>query len=186
MKTSFISILALATSLMGVMSAPTAEVSIEKRASDPISLVINLLATVQVYTAQINTTVATLTPTSSPAEKKVASDAIQKCMKSITAAVVKTTKQVPTKPIAARQVTSPTSLANIILTLLLDLSGTLNNVIAGLGLTAALAFAQPLVLALSNLLLSLAVVVDNLLVVVRQLVGALLIGLSAALAGLIL
>lgn len=51
---------------------------------------------------------------------------------------------------------------------------------------AALAFARPLVLALSNLLLSLAVVVDNPLVVVRQLVGALLVGLSAALAGLIL
>ncbi|KAL9108698.1 MAG: hypothetical protein Q9187_008259, partial [Circinaria calcarea] len=103
MKTSFVSILALATSLMGVMSAPTAEVSIEKRASDPVSLVTNLLASVQVYTAQINTTVATLTPTSSPAEKKAASDAIQKYIKSITAAVVKTTKQVPTKPIAARQ-----------------------------------------------------------------------------------
>ena len=54
MKTSFVSILALASSFMGVMSAPTAEVSIEKRASDPTTLVTSLLATVQVYTAQIS------------------------------------------------------------------------------------------------------------------------------------
>ena len=97
------------------------------------------------------------------------------------------------------------ALAGAVTTLLMDISGALNNVISALGLSMssfrnflmnierltyplaqALAFAQPLVIALSNLLLALEVVVNNLLQIVRQLVDGLLIGLSAALAGLVL
>lgn len=86
----------------------------------------------------------------------------------------------------ARQATSPTAIAQLITTLLVQVSTALNAVVAALGLTAALAIAQPLVIALSNLLLALEVVVDDLLIIVRQLVDALLTGLSLALAGLIL
>lgn len=66
----------------------------------------------------------------------------------------------------------------------MQVSTALNSIIAALGLTAALAIAQPLVIALSNLLLALQVVVDDLLIIVRQLVDALLTGLSLALVGL--
>jgi len=109
------------------------------------------------------------------------------------------------RSVVARQI-NVNALAGAVTTLLLDISGTLNNVIAALGLSTsclldtslgesneltcpaaqALAFAQPLVAALSNLLLALAVVVNDLLAVVQQLLNGLLIGLSAALAGLVL
>ena len=107
--------------------------------------------------------------------------------------------------LAARQ--TATSLAQTIVNLLVNISNVLNVVVANLGLSkliiysskiaagnestdcstaAALAFLNPLVLALSNLLLALRVVVDDVLIIVQQLVDALLVGLSLALAGLIL
>ena len=53
-------------------------------------------------------------------------------------------------------------------------------------LAATLGIAAPLTTALSNLLLALEVVVNDLLAVVQELVDGLLTGLSAALAGLVL
>lgn len=92
--------------------------------------------------------------------------------------------------------------------LLLDISGALNNIIADLGLSkylvlslplnflqhgpnwffvaATLSFLGPLVGSLSALLLALDGVVDQLLALVKQLLDGLLIGLSLALAGLVL
>ncbi|MCJ1314463.1 hypothetical protein MMC25_008145 [Agyrium rufum] len=189
MRTSFIAILALASSFTGVFSAPVAEIpqdaALVKR-EDPLTVLTDLYATVQGYTAKINATTATITPLSTPAEKAAASAAIKPLFTAITAAVTSSSGKVTAVKMLLAKRQGANAIAAALVVLLEDLSGTLNQVIATLGLTTALAFAEPLVLALSALVATLIPVVDGLLLIVEQLLNGLLGGLSIALAGLVL
>ena len=153
MKASFVSILALASTFMGVLSHPTIEVAIEKRAADPLSVVTALSSTVSVYTAEISklipysdseehfwsmsfsdSTAASISSSSSAADKAAAKASIQGHVNSITTAVNAATKQIHSSKVHKRQADT-TALATAIEDLLLNLSGTLNAVIADLGLS---------------------------------------------------
>jgi len=108
----------------------------------------------------------------------------------ITSLINGATAQVKALPAASakvrRQGVSVAALVAQIAALLLELSGTLNGVIAALGLTSLLAFLNPLTTGLSGLILALEVVVDGLLIAVGVLLDGILTGLSVALAGLTL
>lgn len=89
--------------------------------------------------------------------------------------------------IATRQtVDLDIDLVPLVTNLLLEVSGTLDNVISSLGLPATLSFLGPLVGSLGGLLASLEVVVNQLLALVKQLLDGLLTGLSEGLTGLAL
>jgi len=105
----------------------------------------------------------------------------------ITALINAATDQVKQLAPAAkskRQAVTIPVLVDQIAALLLELSGTLNLVIATLGLTGLLAFLNPLTSGLSALFLALALVVDGLLIAVGLLLNGILVGLSIALAGI--
>lgn len=170
-------------------------VAVEKRAvslSTAIAIVQTLYSEVQVVTAKINATVAGLGDPVTLVESTAASLQINAAVADITilvnSAIAEVNGAAPKtarNAIAARQ--APTDLASLVTLLLLEISGTLNGVLAALGLQGLLAGTLGgLVTALSGLLLALVPVVDNLLELVRRLLDGLLIGLSAALAGLII
>ena len=228
MKTSFVSFLALASAFVGVFSAPTSDVGLVERellerelverAADPTALMHSLYSTVQGYTAQISmhstlvsssiltdhhldSTAAGINAQSSPLDKAKASFVIQQHINSIAIAVEQSTTQVKTISHAKRQAPDPAAIAALVETILLDISGALNKVIAALGLckylrialladstnqdsAAVLGLVAPLTAALSALLLALEVVVNDLLALVQGLLDGLLVGLSLALAGL--
>ncbi|MCJ1236590.1 hypothetical protein MMC14_004571 [Varicellaria rhodocarpa] len=194
MKTSFISLLVLASSFTSVLSSPTPETfdAIEERqAASPLSIVTDLYSNIKTYTGQINSTAASIHPASSQADKATAQAAIQHNVNSIASAVSASTKQIHAMPkLKAMKMkrSDPTAaaIAAAVTELLLEISGALNAVIAALGLSAALAIAAPLTAALSLLLSVLGLVVNGLLTVVTGLLDGLLLGLSAALAGLLL
>jgi len=183
---SIVSLFALTT----VAAAGT--VPVEKRAaSSAMSIVTGLYSDIKQYTGAINSTTAGLSKNPSAAEKAAATKKIKANVKKMTHLVTDATsdvKELSSKEkrdaIVPRQ--SATNLANEIVTLLTEISGALNNVLATLGLSSLLGPLGPLVNSLSLLLLALDVVVDQLLALVRQIVDGLLIGLSLALAGLIL
>jgi hypothetical protein len=198
-----------------VSAAPTEqETSLRKRdnVASASTIVSNLITSVKAQTAQISmsypiwsqyginisdleinldSTAASVTPSSSEAEKEAAGEAITSYIAAINAAVVDATNQVKALPTSSKRADlvvrqTASSLATLVEELLLEISGALNNVIASLGLTSTLSFLGPLVASLSGLLLSLEVVVNNLLALVQQLLDGLLTGLSLALAGLVL
>lgn len=84
--------------------------------------------------------------------------------------------------ITTRQAIS--DVAPLVTNLLLEISGTLDNVVSSLGLSTTLSFLGPLVGSLSGLLSALELVVDQLLALVKQILDGLLTGLSEALSGL--
>ncbi|KAL9604105.1 MAG: hypothetical protein Q9219_000693 [cf. Caloplaca sp. 3 TL-2023] len=208
-----LSLALLSTSLSTVFSSPLTipdnSNALVKR-EDPMTLVTDLYSTVQSHTAVINSTAESLTPTSSLAEKDAAASVYTVQLAAINSAVVAATNQVGKRDLETRQAIPTLALAGILQNVLLDISGALNNIIADLGLSkfltapslsvelevipdigpifpaATLSFLGPLVGSLSGLLLALDGVVDQLLAVVKQLVDGLLIGLSLALAGLVL
>jgi hypothetical protein len=104
----------------------------------------------------------------------------------ITDLVTAATATVPTASKLRTRQADATAIADLIAMLLLELSGTLNGVIAALGLESLLGFLDPLTTGLSGLILALEVIVDGLLVAVGILVDGILTGLSVALAGLTL
>lgn len=124
-------------------------------------------------------------------------------MESITSAVHAAQAKVAALPVSklVRRQTS-TALASLVEDLLLEVSGALNNIISTLGLSkhmarktsindnanvitaSLLSSLEPLVSALSGLLLALEVVVNDLLALVEQLLDGLLTGLSVGLSGL--
>ncbi|KAK6514670.1 hypothetical protein TWF281_004867 [Arthrobotrys megalospora] len=168
---------------------------VEKRAVDlsvAVGIVQTLYTEVQVITGKINTTVAGLHDPVTLVESTAASLEINAAIGEITilvnTAIAKVNGAAPLSvrnAVAVRQ--APADLAGLVTLLLLEISGTLNGVITALGLKALLAGTLGgLVASLSGLLLALVPVVDNLLELVRRLLDGLLIGLSAALAGLII
>ncbi|KAF3937137.1 hypothetical protein ABW19_dt0206087 [Dactylella cylindrospora] len=172
-----------------------APVEIEKRVPDlavAISIVQTLYDEVKGVTGTINATVAALPDAPSLIESATAAtkinDAVGQITVLITGTIAKINSAAKTKRsdvIIARQ--APTDLAGVLVNLLIEISSTLNGVINALGLGALLAGTLGgLVTALSGLLLALVPVVDNLLELVRRLLDGLLIGLSAALLGLII
>ncbi|MCJ1244027.1 hypothetical protein MMC30_001224 [Trapelia coarctata] len=195
---TFLPILALASTFLTVLSAPTPEAAAlpekDKKDVSTIAIITDLTGSIQPHLAAIQSTAESITPQSSPSEKDAATSALTASVGQVVSAVNAATAQVvglkaykkQTRNVEARQAPSPTAIGQAITALLVQVSTALNGIIAALGLTATLGIAQPLTIALSNLLLALAVVVDDLLIIVRQLVDGLLIGLSAALAGLVL
>lgn len=121
--------------------------------------------------------------------KAAAQAAVNSHVQQITALINAATDQVkqlvPSAKAKRQGVTIPI-LVDQIAALLFELSGTLNLVIAALGLTGLLAFLNPLTTGLSALFLALALVVDGLLVAIGILLNGILVGLSVALAGLTL
>jgi len=134
----------------------------------------------------LDSTTASLNADSTTADNTTAGESIKTAIDGINSAVVAATSKVQglaSRSLDKRQ-TDTTELATLVEDLLLDIGGALDNVIATLGLTSTLSFLGPLVSSLSQLLLSLEVVVNNLLAVVQELLDGLLTGLSAALSGL--
>jgi len=195
MKTSFISLFALAGLFASsIVASPLSTVAVEKRQSDAaLSIVTGLLTTIQGFDATINSTTAGISSDSTDDEKAAASTTVNSQVSSITDAInsaIVSVQAIPTTTkrgdLAVRQSASPTAIALAIESILLDLSGTLNGVIASLGLTSLLGFLTPLTTALSGLIAALEVVVDDLLAVVEELLNGILTGLIIALAGLVL
>ena len=164
MRTAFFSVLALASSFVSVIAAPVESASLVKRA-DPTDIINSLTTTVEGFDAQISmlptlqtpiqgdehftdpfslldSTLATISPDSSPDDIAAASATIQGYVNSIIDAVNAATAEVPTLPamLKARQAgaTDPTALGELIEQLLVEISNTANAVIAGLGLSKSL------------------------------------------------
>ncbi|KAK6498329.1 hypothetical protein TWF481_010920 [Arthrobotrys musiformis] len=180
-----------------VIPAGKVEVAaLEKRDVDlsvAITVVEAAYAKIQVWTGKINSTIDGLSDPVTTVESTVAAVQINAAIAEITiiirSAVAEVNGAAPDalgKVLATRQV-APTDLAGAVTLLLLEISGTLNGVITALGLKVLLAGTLGgLVASLSGLLLALIPVVNNLLELVRDLLDGLLLGLSAALAGLII
>jgi len=134
-----------------------------------------------------DSTVAAVPADADDATKAAASVEVNNAVSEITNLINAATASVPApaKRLQVRQI-SPAAIAEFIGLILLELSGTLNNVIAVLGLASLLGFLSPLTTGLSGLILSLELVVDGLLAVVTVLLDGILTGLSVALAGLTL
>ncbi|EGX45608.1 hypothetical protein AOL_s00169g214 [Orbilia oligospora ATCC 24927] len=184
------------TSAAVIPAEKAALAPIEKRAVDlntAIGIVQSVYTKVQVVTGKINSTVAGLSNPVNPVEGAAAALEFNTAITEITAIVTGGIAEINgaasnpvSRALAVRQATS-TDLAGLVTNLLLEISGALNGILAVLGLQALLAGTLGgLVAALSALLLALVPVVDNLLELVRRLLDGLLIGLSAALAGLII
>jgi hypothetical protein len=191
MRFSFVSVLALASSFVGVMSAPAQSPSdvVARQSEDLNTLIQNLNTTITPNLNSITATTKTITPDSTDAEKAAASSSITNDVNAIVTAVKAATAQVPaaaagTLSKVKRQ--SDTALATIVANLIATISGVADDIVGALGLTSALSILNPLTGSLSALLLSLEGVVDNLLLVVKQLLDSILTGLSIGLAGLVL
>jgi len=144
-----------------------------------------------------------LSASSSAADNDTAAATFRTNVESITSAVHAAQAKVAALPVSklVRRQTS-TALASLVEDLLLEVSGALNNIISTLGLSkhmarktsindnanvitaSLLSSLEPLVSALSGLLLALEVVVNDLLALVEQLLDGLLTGLSVGLSGL--
>jgi len=196
MRTSFFTLFALGGLFASSIASPIASsADIEKRQTGPTAALVlldDLFATIQTYTGTINSTVAGINSESTAAEKASASAIVNQAVSGITASVANSAvsagslSAVKARALQGRQATSTTAIAAAIEMILLELSGTLNGVIAALGLTSLLGFLTPLTTALSQLIAALEVVVDDLLVIVEELLNGILTGLSLALAGLVL
>ncbi|KAI4212285.1 MAG: hypothetical protein LQ351_004998 [Letrouitia transgressa] len=140
MKVTFVSLLALASSFTTVISTPLAEPATLAKRVDPESLVTSLFATVQSHTKIINSTTDTLSPSSSAEEKAAAGEIFTAQLAAINAAVVDATNSLSKRSfdLEERQLPNPAALAGLVVNLLLDISGALNNIIADLGLSKCL------------------------------------------------
>ncbi|KAK0508779.1 hypothetical protein JMJ35_009055 [Cladonia borealis] len=192
--------LALAASFSPfAFTAPTSENALVGRqtpADAPAALarLQTLFTSITPYTGQINSTAASLTPSSSEADKVAAGTTFTSTIASINSQVVDATNDIKAMgaakkrdvvAIEARQ-DALTGLPAELALIIEEIGGALNEIIATLGLTATLSFLGPLVSSLSALIASLIPVVNDLLAVVEELLDGILGGLSAALAGLVL
>ncbi|KAK5170900.1 uncharacterized protein LTR77_004044 [Saxophila tyrrhenica] len=195
----FLSLLALPALILPALAVPApapeavdaVAAPLERRQiSSAYSIVSDLYTEIQQYTGAINETAASLSDSSTPHQKKAAAKSYRQNIRAITAAVRAAKKETDAlEPAAAdakvkRQ--TDQALADLVAGLLEEVSGALNNIVATLGLTSLLGSLNPLVNSLSALLISLRNVVDNLLILVKQIVDGLLTGLSIGLAGLTL
>jgi hypothetical protein len=197
MKSSFFSLFAI-TGLFAsscVASPVSNVVAVEKRQSDAaLTIVTDLLSTIQGFDATINSTIAGVSPSSPADTQAAASSTVNGLITEITDAVNSAIASVNAIPVskkrdaslAVRQTATPTEITEVLEEILEELSNTLNGVISSLGLTSLLGFLTPLTTALSQLISALEVVVDDLLAVVEELLNGILSGLSVALAGLTL
>jgi len=173
--------------LAGPVAVPRNAAVSEKRQYDAeLSILNGLFSQIQTYTGQINATVAALPADADDATKAAASAQVNSAVSEITGLITAATASVPAASLLRTRQVSAATIAELIGMILLELSGTLNSVIAALGLTSLLGFLTPLTLSLSGLILALELVVDNLLAVVEELLDGILTGLSIALAGLTL
>jgi len=182
MKTSFISIFALFTFFLGVYSA-----AVEKRQADQaLTIVTDLFNSVTPYTGAINATATSITPDSTDDEKTAAASSISANFAAIQPLVESAVSQVqaiPARRLAIRQDTS-TELASEVALVLEEISGASNLAQSAVGLASISGALNPLISALSQLLLALEVVVNDLLALVQEIVDDLLTGLATGLSGL--
>jgi len=192
----FFSVFALTGLAATAIASPVAvsESAVQKRQTGPsaaLTLLTNLLSTVKVHTAAINTTVATITSSSTPAEKAAAAAAAGADLTTITteittaATAAKALTVTKRSDLVARQA-STTTIAAALQALLEELVATVQNLVTNLGLGPLLSFLNPLLSALGTLVLSLIPVVDDLLAIVEELLDGILTGLGTALLGLTL
>jgi len=188
----FTILLALATTFTSVISAPAAAVdtSIEKRQTTAASIISTLNSAIAAPIADIQSTLSTISASSSAADKSTAESAIKGSVSEIVTAVNTATTSVKalpagsesTKKLRARQ----DALQSALTALLTEIDGIASTLVTDLGLGSTLSILSPLTSALSNLLLALEVVVNDLLALVQEIVDDLLNGLSSGLAGLTL
>ncbi|MCJ1408080.1 hypothetical protein MMC19_002153 [Ptychographa xylographoides] len=188
MRTSFVSILALASSFTGVFSAPTPEAAaLEPRALLKTAIVSNLTAVALPYLISINKTAETVTPASSPAAIAAAEVVYKTDITAVVGAIKYATTQSKgaltvrdiDSSIMSRQATVP--LGVLLGELIADVLAAVDALLASLGLGPASGLLAPLGPALSALLIALELVVDDLLAAVETLVNDLLTGLAGGL-----
>ncbi|KAK9776119.1 hypothetical protein SCAR479_07339 [Seiridium cardinale] len=190
MKFSLVAVLPIFGLLSTGLSSPAvapATAAIEKRA-DASDLLNDLITSVKVQTGAINATLAALPSGANITQQDDAGLAIHNALTEMTSLVtdaITNVNALQTSNKEKRQL-DVLAVAALIAALLVEISATLDAVIAALGIGALLGFLNPLTGALSALILALTVVIDGLLVVVTALLNTLLIGLSLALAGLTL
>jgi hypothetical protein len=131
-----------------------------------------------------DSTAAGISTSSPQSDQEAAGETITAQIANINTAVVDATNSV--KSSSSSSSVDANALAGEAAELIEEISGTLNNVINSLGLTTTMSLLGPLTSSLSQLLLALEVVVDDLLALVQEILDNLLTGLSLALAGLTL
>jgi len=193
MKISLVSIVAFGAAITGIAASPVAKAEVEKRApEDAVAVLNSLFTTVQGFTGKINATAASINAGSSAADKAAAGTVISDALGDIASAIdgatasingIAGTKKLKLRSLVTRQADG-NAIAAALAVLLEELGGTLNSVIATLGLQTLLGFLSPLQLSLAGLVSALQLLVDNLLVLVKQLVDGLLSGLTLTLLGL--
>ncbi|CAF9921321.1 hypothetical protein IMSHALPRED_005146 [Imshaugia aleurites] len=199
MRTSFLSCMALASSC--VFAAPAVDSTLVDRGTvspyyaPSLAILTNLYSEIRQYTAVMNATSATLKPNTAGQDNPVINSIYKSNIAIINTAVISATHEInallagpaPYKrglALASRQAT--VSLPGELALIIEEIGGTLNEIIATLGLTTTLSFLGPLVTSLGALVASLIPVVNNLLAVVEELLDGILGGLSVALLGLTL
>ncbi|KAK3710723.1 hypothetical protein LTR37_010142 [Vermiconidia calcicola] len=193
MKSTTFSLLALPALFLSTFAAPAAHpdtAAVERRQVPELYTIADqLYNNIHAHTANIMATTSSITDSSTTAEKDDATSSVRKDIEQITTLINAANADVQsvggagtTEKLARRQ--AATDLAQVIAELIADISNALDAIETTLGLGALLGLLNPLTLGLSGLLLSLQVLVDNILVLVRQIVDGLLTGLAGALAGL--
>ncbi|KAI1859528.1 uncharacterized protein JN550_012046 [Neoarthrinium moseri] len=186
MKVLFVAALPLFGFFGTALTSPTvAPATIQGRA-DASGLLDALITSVKVQTGAINATLAALPAGANITQQDDAGLAIHTALTEMTNvinAAISDVNALGTSTKEKRQL-DVLAIAALIAALLVEISATLDAVIAVFGIGALLGYLNPLTGALSALILALTVVIDGLLVVVTALLNTLLIGLSVALAGL--
>ncbi|KAK3723268.1 hypothetical protein LTR37_001991 [Vermiconidia calcicola] len=192
MKSTIFSLLALPALFLSAFAAPAAQpnTAVEKRQVPELYTITDQLYNeVHAHTANIMAITSSITDSSTTAEKDDATTSVRNDIEQITTLINAANADVQsvggagtTTKLARRQAAG--DLAQVIAELIADISNALDAIETTLGLGALLGLLNPLTLGLSGLLLSLQVLVDNILVLVRQIVDGLLTGLGGALAGL--
>ena len=167
--------------------------------ADVVTLLTDLYATVQIYTGAINTTLATLSPSSSLLDKTAAAPLIGEQIAKITAAITATAgdiKALPpvtggepqvinstSSPVAKRQV-GAIAVAALLGLIIVEIFATLGAAILVLGVGLLLVFTTPMVSSLSLLILTVQSVLNVVLLGVTTLLNTILTGLALGVSGL--
>ncbi|CAF9908383.1 MAG: hypothetical protein GOMPHAMPRED_006147 [Gomphillus americanus] len=193
MQFSFIPLMALAATFVSGVAIPAPVVNAVSSCSSQEVSALTALQTLNTTAAaplaNIQTTLANLPANPSDDDKAAATTAIQAQVAALVSQIDAVTSQISasagSSSIAKRQDDSQ-AIATLVGGLIATISGVSDALIASLGLTATLSLLNPLVVSLGGLLAALQQLLDQLLLLVKQIVDNLLQGLSAGLSGLIL
>ncbi|KAI9708488.1 MAG: hypothetical protein M1820_003949 [Bogoriella megaspora] len=189
----FSTILALAyvahVSSAAVVSPTETEISKRDAGSDAFDLVSSLYDSILQYDADINSTVAGLTPTSTSEEKAAALSTARSDLETITSLINTATTSISSltkRSLSPRQAGNETiDLADLLVTLLTEVDNTVNQLIENLGLTGLVDLLTPIEDALTALVGAVGQVVDGVIALVVQLLDAITSALGSVLSGVL-